>query len=199
MFALAWQLPFCFVEFSHRRGRDLPELNLALGVDQRHDFLVDRSGEHHLDDLDGLFVGDPQPALESRLDAHLGQHGADLRPAATGGAVGVPDLSVANLTAVAFRTSDNGEVMHYAGQNGCRLTYFRGASVFPESSDTPGQQIATWLSGDHLRHIVVATGMDRTRFDAIASYLMLETRERVSESVMASLSEATRTARSCVG
>jgi len=113
--------------------------------------------------------------------------------------VGVPDLSVANLTAVAFRTSDNGEVMHYAGQNGCRLTYFRGASVFPESSDTPGQQIATWLSGDHLRHIVVATGMDRTRFDAIASYLMLETRERVSESVMASLSEATRTARSCVG
>ena len=117
----------------------------------------------------------------------------------TGGAVGVPDLSVANLTAVAFRTSDNGEVMHYAGQNGCRLTYFRGASVFPESSDTPGQQIATWLSGDHLRHIVVATGMDRTRFDAIASYLMLETRERVSESVMASLSEATRTARSCVG
>ena len=124
---------------------------------------------------------------------------ADLRPAATGGAVGVPDLSVANLTAVAFRTSDNGEVMHYAGQNGCRLTYFRGAFVSPEGSDTPGQQIATWLSGDHLRHIVVATGMDRTRFDAIASYLMLETRERVSESVMASLSEATRTARSCVG
>ena len=33
VFALAWQLPFCFVEFSHRRGRDLPELNLALGVD----------------------------------------------------------------------------------------------------------------------------------------------------------------------
>ena len=55
---------------------------LALGVDQRHDLLVDRAGQHHLDDLDCLLVGNPEPALEARLDAHLGEHGADLRPAA---------------------------------------------------------------------------------------------------------------------
>ncbi len=124
---------------------------------------------------------------------------ANLRPAAAGVAAGVPDLTVANLTAVAFRTSDDGDVMHYAGQNGCRLTYLRGAFIFPEENDSPDQQIATWLSGDQFRHMIVATGMDRTRFDAIASYLKLETRERASESVMASLSETIRTARSCVG
>ncbi|OWY12887.1 hypothetical protein B6V73_18070 [Thioclava sp. JM3] len=124
---------------------------------------------------------------------------AELRSAAAGGAVGIPDLSVAHLTAVFFRTSDNGEIVHYAGQNGCRLTYFRGTFVSPEGNDTPGQQMATWLSKDQLRYMIVATGMDRTRFDAIASYLKLETSERASESVMASLSETIRTARSCVG
>jgi len=124
---------------------------------------------------------------------------AELRLAAAGGAVGIPDLSVSHLTAVFFRTSDNGEIVHYAGQNGCRLTYLRGAFVFPERNDISHQQIAAWLSGDQLRYMIVATGMDRTRFDAIASYLKLETREGASESVMASLSETIRTARSCVG
>jgi hypothetical protein len=46
------------------------------------DLLVDRAGQHHLDDLDRLLVGDAQAALELRFDAHLGQHGADLRAAA---------------------------------------------------------------------------------------------------------------------
>ena len=59
-----------------------PDRPLALGVDQRHDLLVDRAGQHHLDDLDRLLVGDAQAALELRFDAHLGQHRADLRPAA---------------------------------------------------------------------------------------------------------------------
>jgi hypothetical protein len=124
---------------------------------------------------------------------------AELRSAAAGGAVVIPDLSVAHLTAVFFRTSDNDEIVHYAGQNGCRLTYLRGAFVFPERNDIPERKIATWLSGNQLRHMIVATGMDRTRFDAIASYLKLEIRERASESVMASLSETIRTARPCVG
>ena len=59
-----------------------PDRPLALGVDQRHDLLVDRAGQHHLDDLDRLLVGHPEPALEPRLDAHLGKHRADLRTAA---------------------------------------------------------------------------------------------------------------------
>lgn len=51
-------------------------------VDQRDDLFVDRAGEHHLDDLDRLLVGDAKPAFEFRFDAHLVQHGADLRAAA---------------------------------------------------------------------------------------------------------------------
>ena len=38
--------------------------------------------KHHLDDLDGLLVGDAQAVDEFRLDAELLQHGRDLRAAA---------------------------------------------------------------------------------------------------------------------
>jgi hypothetical protein len=55
---------------------------LALGVDERDDLLVDRAGQHHLDDLDRLLVGDAQAALEFRFDAQLVQHRRDLRAAA---------------------------------------------------------------------------------------------------------------------
>ncbi len=51
-------------------------------VDQRDDFLVDRARQHHFDDLDRLGVGDAQAAFELRFDAHLRQHGANLRAAA---------------------------------------------------------------------------------------------------------------------
>ncbi|MNY17875.1 hypothetical protein D3C86_1512220 [compost metagenome] len=51
-------------------------------VDEGDDFLVDRSGQNHFDDLDRLGVGNAKAALELRFDAHLGQHRADLRAAA---------------------------------------------------------------------------------------------------------------------
>ena len=51
-------------------------------VDQGDDLLVDRAGQHHLDDLDRLLVGHAKTALEFRFDSHLGQHRADLRSAA---------------------------------------------------------------------------------------------------------------------
>lgn len=125
---------------------------------------------------------------------------AGLRDAAAQGGAGAPDLTLANMTAVDFRALDNKVIAHYVGQNGCRLTYLRGTFNAPEGSSTSDQQIATWTSADNLRHMIVATGMDHSRFTAIADYLKLETRDRAaSESVMASLSEAIRSARSCVG
>jgi hypothetical protein len=45
------------------------------------DLLVDRAGEHHLDDLDGRLSVTRSPA-RTRLDAELVEHRADLRPAA---------------------------------------------------------------------------------------------------------------------
>ena len=56
---------------------------LAAGrVDEADDLLVDRAGQHHLDDLDGRRVGDAQAAGELRLDAEPLEHLADLRAAA---------------------------------------------------------------------------------------------------------------------
>ena len=46
------------------------------------DLLVDRAGQHHFDDFDRRLVGHAQAVGEFRLDAQLGQHGADLRAAA---------------------------------------------------------------------------------------------------------------------
>jgi hypothetical protein len=54
----------------------------AGGVDEADDLLVDRAGEDHLDDLHRLLVGDPEAVDELALDAELGQHLADLGPAA---------------------------------------------------------------------------------------------------------------------
>jgi hypothetical protein len=59
-----------------------PDRPFARRVDHRDDFLVDRTCENHLDDLDRGAVRHPQSALEFRFDAHLFEHRADLRPAA---------------------------------------------------------------------------------------------------------------------
>ena len=59
-----------------------PDGLAAGGVDVADDLLVDRAGQHHLDDLDGRRVGDAQAAGEFRLDAELLEHGLDLRAAA---------------------------------------------------------------------------------------------------------------------
>jgi hypothetical protein len=56
--------------------------SLAAGsIDVADDLLVDRSGQHHFDDLDSLFVRDPQAGSKFRFDAELLEHGFDLGPA----------------------------------------------------------------------------------------------------------------------
>src|SRR5207253_999840 len=54
----------------------------AAFVDVGYDRLVDRAGQHHLDDLHGGGVGYPEPVHEGALDADAVEHLVDLRAAA---------------------------------------------------------------------------------------------------------------------
>jgi hypothetical protein len=56
---------------------------LAAGfVDEADHLLVDRAGQHHLDDFQRLFVGDAQARRVLRFHADFLEHGLDLRSAA---------------------------------------------------------------------------------------------------------------------
>ncbi len=59
-----------------------PDRPPARRVDEADDLLVNRAGQHHLDDLDGFLVGNAQARGELGLDAEALEHLPDLRPAA---------------------------------------------------------------------------------------------------------------------
>ena len=122
----------------------------------------------------------------------------DVRAVAAGQSVNAPDLASANLTAVAMRDLNDGHVTHYAGRNGCRLTYFRGTLSPGEQSPSAGIQVAEWSTANNVWHMIVATGMDQDKFNAIAAYLKLTTRQQANEQMMASLAETTSNAARCV-
>ncbi|KIC36663.1 hypothetical protein RA27_21880 [Ruegeria sp. ANG-R] len=121
------------------------------------------------------------------------------RAVATGQNINAPDLASANLTAVAMKAVNDGHVTHYAGRNGCRLTYFRGTFAPGEQDPSTGMQVAEWSTTNNMWHMIVATGMDLDKFDAIAAYLKVTSRQQASEQMMASLAEATTNATRCVG
>jgi len=110
-----------------------------------------------------------------------------------------PDLASASLTAVAMTDFDGGHMTHYAGRNGCRLTYFRGTLSPGEQSPSAGMQVAEWFTTNNMLHMIVATGMDQDKFNAIAAYLKLTTRQQANEQLMASLAETTASSAPCVG
>lgn len=113
--------------------------------------------------------------------------------------VNAPDLLSANLKPVAARQMNNGSVTHYAGRNGCRLSYFRGTPVLGNQAPAAERnQVATWSTADDMRHMIIATGMDQGKFDAIAEYLKLATRQQASEQMMASLADTTASAERCL-
>ena len=59
-----------------------PDGGLAVAVDQQHDVLVDLADEHHLRDLDGRRVGDPQAVDELDRQVEPLHVGGDLGAAA---------------------------------------------------------------------------------------------------------------------
>ncbi|MDB6178252.1 hypothetical protein PAF17_12175 [Paracoccus sp. Z330] len=82
----------------------------------------------------------------------------------------LPNLAVARLYAVADDDFGTGRVVHYSGENGCRLSYFWSSQTI-ELPANGQEQVAVWRSDDGLSHLIVASGMDQARFNAIADYL----------------------------
>lgn len=123
----------------------------------------------------------------------------DMRAVAVGQVFDAPDLAGANLTAVAMRDLDDGLVVHYAGRNACRLSYFRRAAAPAEQALSTEHQVAAWSTSNHVWHIIVATGMDQDKFNAIAAYLKLATRQQDADQVLASLTETAAGAERCLG
>ena len=123
----------------------------------------------------------------------------DLRAVAADQSVNAPDLASANLTAVAMQELNDGHVTHYAGRNGCRLTYFRGTSSADEKRPAEMLQVAEWSTANNMWHMIVATGMDQEKFHAIAAYLKLTTRQQDADQMLASLTETAVGAERCLG
>ncbi|MEO0774783.1 MAG: hypothetical protein AAFZ04_16565 [Pseudomonadota bacterium] len=111
---------------------------------------------------------------------------------------GVHDLTGANLAPVAAHDIADGQLAHYAGVNGCRLTYFRlsGPAELPPGASA---RAVAWTTDDGAHHAIIATGMDLQKFDAIATYLQHLTHDLSKTRVYASMAQATQDAAPCVG
>ncbi len=101
----------------------------------------------------------------------------------TAGDVPVPDLSASKLFLVDTRvlgseTEPQRAVMHYRGLRGCRLTLWYGTTgAAPAAWPKPDADTAFrhWSAGDE-HFALIANGMDRQRFAAIADYVEVLTR-----------------------
>ncbi|MHA3980634.1 anti-sigma factor [Halovulum sp. GXIMD14794] len=108
-----------------------------------------------------------------------------------------PDLSSAELTLVDIGRADAGALfLHYAGKNGCRLT-FGTHDVMPDLLGGEGLLTEIWSAGD-LHYSLLAVGMDADRFAAISELLREETRgARPEEPLIAGVRDATQRAAPC--
>ncbi|MEL6170843.1 MAG: hypothetical protein AAGK67_13890 [Pseudomonadota bacterium] len=122
----------------------------------------------------------------------------DVRNVALSATLGVHDLRGANLAPVSIQSIPHGTLAHYAGLNGCRLSYFNVDLAFELPSDKNVQAIA-WTTADGGHHAIVATGMDIKRFESIAIYLQHITHNLAKSEVYASMTDATHSAAPCTG
>ncbi|HHG90640.1 MAG TPA: hypothetical protein ENJ90_09225 [Devosia sp.] len=112
------------------------------------------------------------------------------------GSSGVPDLEPAGLSLVEQRSGEaNGFVAHYVGRNLCRLTVM--VTSVPEPFVVPeGALSATWVVEARL-YTVIATRMDETRFDAIATYIRQISERSRQPDIVVAMQSATSKAAPC--
>lgn len=151
--------------------------------------------------LGALGLGDRAAAPVTPLDWHrhfAAQQYAVGQPAAATRWMGQgPDLSSADLALVDVSREDGGALfLHYAGVNGCRLT-FGTHDIAPVLTGAEGLLTDRWSIGK-LHYTLLAAGMDADRFTAIARLLRDETRtDQPEDQLLAEVRDATRRAEPC--
>jgi anti-sigma factor RsiW len=114
------------------------------------------------------------------------------------------DLSSSRLTLVDVQSSRQSErdvvAMHYRGRNGCRLTVVALETAKGDPETLPARHDglgARWSIGG-VHYYVLASGMDRNRFDAIAAFAKAESeRMNRADDLRLALLSATEQARPC--
>lgn len=114
------------------------------------------------------------------------------------------DLSDSRLTLVDVKSvklrGTNLVAMHYRGHNGCSLTIAVtgiSAGEVPRRSTEGGTLEAHWSVGTS-QYLVIASGMDRARFEAIAAYARADSlRHNGGERLRVAVRSATDDARPC--
>ncbi|MDH3667523.1 MAG: hypothetical protein OEN23_11395 [Paracoccaceae bacterium] len=115
------------------------------------------------------------------------------------------DLSSSRLTLVDVSTTrrDDRDVvaMHYRGRRGCRLTVVAVEALRDDPATLPARHDelgARWTAG-RAHFYMLASGMDRDRFDAIAAYAKAESRRLDRrDGLELAMRDATEDARPCV-
>ncbi len=121
------------------------------------------------------------------------------RPAGLFGAKGVPDLSAANLTLVDLRGDESGAMaLHYAGQNGCRLTLTAGYDAALLAKAAPEALLRSAWSAESVEYVVLANGMDAARFEAVAYFIRQQTERSSRPETLLAMQKATEQAVPCM-
>ncbi|MGR3713005.1 MAG: hypothetical protein ACU0A6_07800 [Shimia sp.] len=107
-----------------------------------------------------------------------------------------PELLMANLYLVEQTAlSANRSAAHYKGRNNCHLTLISGPDV--TAKDVPeGVRFAQW-SDDERGFVVMASGMDQRRFNAIAEFLRQATHAPTQPNTVLAMKQATDAAAPC--
>ncbi|MEM8839437.1 MAG: hypothetical protein AAGE89_15190 [Pseudomonadota bacterium] len=109
----------------------------------------------------------------------------------------LPDLKAARLTLVRTEYLEpSGFAAHYAGVNGCRLTFFM-LDQPPALPDGDGMMSHAWSYGGY-SFAVLAIGMDIGKFNAVSEHLVAFTAQTQKTTTVAAVQDATRKATPCV-
>lgn len=120
----------------------------------------------------------------------------EVRPVGAQMDASVPELALANLYLVdRVALSGGRSAAHYKGRNNCRLTLISGPDLAAE--DVPdGMRAAQWENGGR-GFMVMASGMDQRRFNAIAEFLRQATHAPTQPNTVLAMKQATDAAAPC--